>query len=179
MVRSLLELVLYAVRQLPAEYKVEVDSQKLLDSVTIEVDGVRQTTGDWDLAPGWLPDKHSSPAPGNLPILVPQDALRASHVTEWAAFHEKIAGTVPRAVAKGLTRPWVFNMDSALAPDYDSSKEAFGRDFEDAGYLTDDSQRYEKTKRRTDADVDLFKGERPIRMPSTYSNSFVAWFDFN
>ncbi len=73
MVRSLLELVLYAVRQLPEDYNVQVDSQKLLDSVTVEVNGVRQTTGQWDLAPGWL---RKTALPSNAtdpPTLVPQD----------------------------------------------------------------------------------------------------------
>lgn len=165
-VRSLLELVLYAVHQLPADYKVQVDSQKLIDSVTLEVDGARQTTGDWDMAPGWLPGPDAPAPAGVIPTLIPQDGLRATHVTKWADFHKKIASTIPRAVAKGMTAPRVFNMTSALASDYDSPDEIFGRDLEDAGYATDDSQRYASTKFITDQDIDLFKGDRPLRMPS-------------
>ncbi|KAJ7237551.1 hypothetical protein B0H12DRAFT_958244, partial [Mycena haematopus] len=50
-IRSLLLLCYYFLLQLPARYKVRLDPDIFLQSITMQVDGQRVNTGPWEFAP--------------------------------------------------------------------------------------------------------------------------------
>lgn len=111
--------------------------------------------------------------PGGLPLLQPQDTVRSDQVLKWAKFHQKIAETIPRAVAKGDTLPYVFSPKSVKPVYYEYD--------DDDGFITDKSQRQVATKMRADQEVDTFRGPRPSnpRIPSAYILVHSAMFNSN
>ena len=64
--RSLLMLNRALLRQLPAEYAVEMDAQKFLRSITMELDGLRHRPEPWHLAPDG--PVHPPKAPGTSSV---------------------------------------------------------------------------------------------------------------
>ena len=109
-VKSLLLLILFLLRQLPDNYAVRVDTQKFLDSVSMQIDGKRVCAGSWPLGPGWR-NPNASPTQTSTDELVDnttEHALRSDAIKRYAAYYEKVAQFIPYIVIskRNLFRPY-------------------------------------------------------------------------
>ncbi|KAJ7219899.1 hypothetical protein B0H12DRAFT_1078499 [Mycena haematopus] len=96
-IRSLLLLCYYFLLQLPARYKVRLDPDIFLQSITMQVDGQRVNTGPWEFAPG-----HAFLSiDGRHGYMVDQDQVRSDAWARWDAWTAVVATHIPSVGHRG------------------------------------------------------------------------------
>ncbi|KAJ7226513.1 hypothetical protein B0H12DRAFT_1328701 [Mycena haematopus] len=105
-IRSLLLLCYYFLLQLPARYKVRLDPDIFLQSITMQVDGQRVNTGPWEFAPGHRLPEHRRTAwvyTVDCPDadMVDQDQVRSDAWARWDAWTAVVATHIPSVGHRG------------------------------------------------------------------------------
>jgi hypothetical protein len=96
----------YFLLQLPSQYKVRIDPDIFLQSITMVMDGERSNTGPWDLAPGHrLPEGMRAPWLHTVDCpdedMVDQDQLRSVAWESWDEWAAIVATHAPSVGRKG------------------------------------------------------------------------------
>ncbi|KII88044.1 hypothetical protein PLICRDRAFT_30507 [Plicaturopsis crispa FD-325 SS-3] len=89
--RSLFQLCHYILGQLPPELDVRMDRTKMLESISMLVDGERESLGPWRLGPGTTEDVDM--------------AEREDAIEEYFDFYQKTARVIPEAMRAGRLDP--------------------------------------------------------------------------
>ena len=90
-IRAVLLLAIYLLRQLPMYYRVCIDTEKFLDSISMEYEGERYRGQPWALAPNG--DLHD-PSAGRL---LDTEARKAVRKTVMETLYPKVASAIPTA----------------------------------------------------------------------------------
>lgn len=137
--RALLNVNLYFLRQLPAEFKVQLGRDEFLRSITTLIDNKRVSTGNWPLGPGFAPLSSDPSADTSIEVVenVAQDSMRADAILQWNTYFTRTASHIPYAVVKNKTSATLFN----LVPDNDDDE-----DLVEGGTKQMKSKKTKKTK---------------------------------
>ncbi|KAJ7470041.1 hypothetical protein B0H11DRAFT_2237846 [Mycena galericulata] len=114
-VRSLLLLCYYFLLQLPSRYRIRIDPDIFIQSITMQLDGKRINTGPWEFAPGHrIPNRGPWVDGVDCPddAMVNQDVLRSAAWARWDAWVALVATHTPSVGCRG---PIVHHIPTKLA----------------------------------------------------------------
>ncbi|KAJ7264820.1 hypothetical protein C8J57DRAFT_1230586 [Mycena rebaudengoi] len=120
MARMFLLLLIFLLNQLPLFYGIQVDSDRMLSSISFKVDGVQEHVGIWENRPGFRPAEPRMPRdqeaaeegssaipPETVPVpeLVPQELKRSTIMRRWRLHYNQFSRHIPYAVVNEKQYP--------------------------------------------------------------------------
>jgi hypothetical protein len=95
--KSVVNVALTMLQQLPNHYDVKVDVPQFLNSITMKDGDHRVGPGNWELGPGWRASNSPLPAQTLTDNTIP-DSDRAQAISRYRTYYEKVAKFIPFAV---------------------------------------------------------------------------------